>query len=110
MIKYLVIIACTTLSAIGGYFLKKASSSATGVIKLMTDLNLYLGATIYLVATVFTIWLIQITEYSIAVPLQSLTYVWSLFVAHWFLGEKITKKRIIGIILIVAGVLIMATA
>ncbi len=108
--RYLLIVCMTLLSAFGGYYLKKASGVTKNFWKLLMNKYLWLGGMMYVVSTVFMIWLLQVTEYSVAVPLGSMTYVWSLFIAKYLLGETITKRRIAGICCIVAGVVIMATA
>ncbi len=108
--RYLLIVCMTLLSAFGGYYLKKASGVTKNFWKLLMNKYLWLGGMMYVVSTVFMIWLLQVTEYSVAVPLGSMTYVWSLFIAKYLLGETITKRRIAGICCIVAGVVIMAPA
>jgi len=108
--KYLLIVAMTTLSAFGGYFLKKASGTTKNFWKLLKNKGLWIGGSLYIVSTVFMIWLLQVVEYSVAVPLGSMTYVWSLFIAKFMLGEKIPKRRIVGICFIVAGVVTIAIA
>ncbi|HPS75676.1 MAG TPA: EamA family transporter [Oscillospiraceae bacterium] len=107
---YLLIVCMTLLSAFGGYFLKKASGATKNFWKLMINKNLWIGGGMYVTSTVFMIWLLQMTEYSVAVPLGSMTYVWSIFIAKHLLGETITKRRVAGICCIVGGVLLMATA
>lgn len=41
-------------------------------------------------------------------PLTSITYIWTLVISYKFLKEKITFKKIIGIILIIVGAIIIA--
>jgi len=107
VMKYLAVIGATLLSAFGGYYLKIASNNK-GIWNLIKCKYLWIGGFLYVASTGFTIYLLQIVEYSIAVPLGSLTYVWSFFIAKHMLGENITKKRIIGMICIVIGVIIIA--
>ncbi len=108
--KYLLILGMTVLSAFGGYFLKKASGSTKNFWKLLLNKDLWIGGILYVTSTVFTIMLLQIVEYSVAVPLGSMTYVWSLFIAKFMLDEKIPPRRIAGVCLIVAGVVMTAIA
>jgi drug/metabolite transporter (DMT)-like permease len=108
--KYLLILGMTVLSAFGGYFLKKASGTTKNFWKLLRNKDLWIGGTLYVVSTAFTIWLLQLVEYSVAVPLGSMTYVWSIFIAKYMLGESIPKRRVAGICLIVTGVVIIAMA
>lgn len=108
--KYLLIVCMTLLSAFGGYFLKKASDITTNFWKLLINKYFWLGGMMYVVSTVFMIWLLQMVEYSVAVPLGSMTYVWSIFIAKYMLNEKITKRRVAGLCMIVFGVVLIATA
>jgi drug/metabolite transporter (DMT)-like permease len=108
--KYLLILGMTVLSAFGGYFLKKASGTTKNFWKLLRNKDLWIGGTLYVVSTAFTIWLLQLVEYSVAVPLGSMTYVWSLILAKYLLNEKITKRRVVGLCLIVAGVFMISIA
>jgi len=38
----------------------------------------------------------------------ALTYIWTLIIAHRFLGEAVTRQKIVGIILILLGVGLIA--
>lgn len=93
-----------------GYYLKKASGTTKNFFKLLINKYLWIGGMMYVVSTVFMIWLLQMVEYSVAVPLGSMTYVWSIFIAKYMLDEKITKRRVGGLCLIVFGVVLIATA
>ncbi len=106
--KYLCVLGATVLSAFGGYYLKKASGAGRNLWKLLLNKYLWIGGILYIISSAFTIMLLQVVDYAVALPLGSLTYVWSLFIAHKLLGEKITKRRVAGICCIVSGVLMIA--
>jgi drug/metabolite transporter (DMT)-like permease len=108
--KYLLILGMTGLTAFGGYFLKKASGTSKNFWKLLHNKNLWIGGLLYVTSTAFMIRLLQVVEYSVAVPLGSMTYVWSLILAKYLLNEKITKRRVVGLCLIVAGVFMISIA
>lgn len=107
MTPYLLALIMTFISSFGGYFLKKASN-AHGVKALLGCKFLWLGGLFYVLSSIFNIWLLRIVDYSVAVPLGAMTYVWSFFIAKKLLGEKITRRRVLGIVLIISGVILIA--
>jgi len=103
MIKYLVILlAMTFLGAIGSIYLKKASSG-DGIMEIIKNPSLYIGGFLYFASTVLNIWILKYLDYSVALPLTSLTYIWTMMLSAKMLREKITKKKVIGLVLILAG-------
>lgn len=108
--KYILIICMTVPTAFGGFFLKRASGTTKNFWKLLHNKDLWIGGILYVSATVFMIWLLQMVDYSVAVPLGSLTYVWSQLVAKYMLHETITKRRVAGLCMILAGVVMLAAA
>ena len=62
----------------------------------------------YVISACINIYLLQLVPYAVAMPLGSLTYVWTMFVSNRLLGEAITKKKIIGMLVIFAGVVCVA--
>jgi len=101
------------LGAMGQLFLKLASSGAGNrdffnfYMSLAKNVNLWLGFSCYGLS--FLIWLKVLSRYdlSFARPLVGLGYVIAALLAWWFLGEKITIIRWLGIFLIVSGVVIV---
>lgn len=47
-------------------------------------------------------------DYSVLYPMSAVTYIWSLLLSKWLLHERITKKKLLGIFCICAGVLLVA--
>lgn len=102
----LVILLMTVLGAVAGLFLKRASGS-NGIVAMLFNINLYIGGSLYLVAALLNIYVLRFMEYSVVLPLTSITYIWTMVVSYLFLKEKITKKKIAGVCLIVVGAIVL---
>ena len=92
----------TLSGAVGSLFLKKASEE-NGIMEMIKNKNIYIGAGFYLISAVLNIYILQFLEYSVVLPLTSMTYIWTMMLAYFVLKEKITEKKIWGIILILIG-------
>lgn len=92
----------TMLGAVASLFLKKASSSK-GVLGFIQNINLYVGGVLYFLSAVLNIHVLRYLDYSVVLPLTSFTYVWTMFLSYFILKEKITSRKIIGVVLILAG-------
>ena len=103
----LMIVIMTMIGSLASLFLKKASSSI-GIFQMMKNINLYIGAGLYLVASCLNILLLRYLDYSVVLPLTSLTYVWTLIISAWVLKEKISIKSICGVGMIFIGAIFIA--
>lgn len=103
MILYFVsLLIMTMLGAAASLFLKKASG-CNKVATMLKDVNFYIGSFLYLVSAVLNIWLLRYLDYSVVLPLTSLTYVWTMVLSYLILNERITRKKIGGVVLILIG-------
>lgn len=91
------------------FFLKKSTAGGLAIWKIVSNSYFYLGGTLYVFSALLNFYLLRKLPYSIVVPLGSLTYIWTLGIAHWFLGENITKRKLLGILLILIGVMLVAS-
>lgn len=107
MIYYIALVVMTFVAALASIFLKKASGSE-GIIGMLKNINLYLGGMLYVLAAVVNIFILRYLDYSVVLPLTSITYIWTMILSYFTLKEKISKKKIIGVGLIVIGALILA--
>ena len=98
MIYFGELLVMTLLGSVASLFLKRASGEA-GIIAMLKNINLYVGGFLYLLSAVILKWL----DYSVVLPLTSLTYIWTMILAYLILKEKITKRKIAGVILILIG-------
>lgn len=97
----------TLAGALGAFFFKKSTDKMKGVFSLLHIPSFYLGGGLYALGALINIILLRFMEYTLLYPMSSIAYVWSLFLANRFMGEKITQKKIIGVTMICIGVLFL---
>ena len=107
VIYYIVLLIMTMFGSVASLFLKKASGS-NGLINMLKNINLYIGGFLYVSSGVLNIWLLKILDYSVILPLTSLTYIWTMFLSYFILKEKITVKKIVGVCLILIGAIMIS--
>lgn len=107
MIYYGILLIMTLMGSFASLFLKKASAAGS-IIKLLKDRNIYIGGLLYLIAALLNIYILKYLDYSVVLPLTAVTYIWTLIISHKLLNEKISKKKICGVCLIVLGVIFIA--
>lgn len=90
------------MGSLASLFLKRASGS-NGIVELLKNINLYLGGCLYLGAAIINIIVLRYLDYSVVLPLTSITYIWTMAVSYLILKEKVTAKKIAGVCLIVIG-------
>lgn len=95
------------LASVASFFLKKSTDNGLNLKTLLVNPYLYLGGGLYVLSAIFNLYLLKQLPYSIVVPLGSLTYIWTLVIAHKYLGETISKQKLIGVISILAGVIFL---
>lgn len=95
------------MGAVASLFLKKATSSIR-FSALFFNYKLYLGGILYLISAILNIIVLRSLDYSIVVPLTSLTYVWTMLLSRYFLNEEISRKKVIGIICIIIGIVFIS--
>ena len=116
MLPYSFIFFMTIMGAVASLFLKKASGSLKGrtftesVFNLLKTPSLYAGGILYLLASVLNIYVLRILDYSSVLPLSAFTYVWTMFLARLQFGEKLTKRKMAGVFLVVLGAALVSGA
>lgn len=106
MTNYVFLLIMTIMGAFAGLFLKKASSS-DGLKSLIINLNLYFGGVLYFISALVNIYLLKFLEYSVVLPLTSITYIWTMIISYFILNENITFRKIVGIVFILVGAIIL---
>ncbi len=107
MIKYyLILIIMTFMGSIASLFLKKASS-AGNFISMLKNINLYIGGILYVISALLNIYLLKYLDYSIVLPMTSITYIWTLIISAKILKEKITLNKVLGVTSVIIGVIIL---
>ena len=107
VIYYIVLLVMTMFGSVASLFLKKASG-LNSLIDMLKNINLYIGGFLYVSSAVLNIWLLKILDYSVILPLTSLTYIWTMVLSYFILKEKITVKKIAGVCLILVGAIIIS--
>lgn len=107
MIYICVLLVMTAMGAIASLFLKKASGSSN-LLQMIGNVNLYVGGGLYLGSAILNIWILRYLDYSVVLPLTSLTYVWTMVLSYTILREKITKKKILGVGVILIGAILVS--
>lgn len=109
---WIIVISSILLGAFGQVFLKQAveSVSTNGFdfyFQLAKNIWLYAGAVAYGLS--FLLWLTALRTFdlSFARPLTSIGYVVTYIAAIAFLGEPFILRRLLGIIIITAGVILL---
>ena len=98
----MVLVACV-IGASGAVLLKKEASNVS-FRKLHITPLMILGVFFYGVSTIMFILALRGSQLSILYPLVSTTYAWIAVFSAFFLNEKMTKLKIMGISLIFIGV------
>lgn len=104
---YLILILLTILGAFGGYFLKKATMNIVSFVDVIFTPWIYVGGLLYVMGAIMNIYVLKYLPYTVVLPMTSITYIWTMFISHAFFQEKITKKKQIGIILIICGAFLL---
>ena len=102
----LLLLVMTWMGTFASVFFKKASGSS-GIKGLITNKYLWIGGLIYVGAAVMNIFVLRYLDYSVVLPLTSITYIWTMLVSFLFLKEHISVKQIIGVSMIVVGAVLI---
>lgn len=105
MSKYIYIllfILSILISAISQILLKKGSSQKNIYINKFT----IFGYTIMIFATFLTLIAYKNVDLSLSQVLQALSFVFVIILSKIFLKEKIDKRKIVGIITIIIGIIV----
>lgn len=107
MIDYILIILMTLLGSIASLFLKRSTGGGS-ILSIIKNYNFYLGGILYFLSALINIIVLKNMEYSIVLPLTSITYIWTMFISYLVLKENISLKKIAGIVLIVVGAIVIS--
>ena len=106
--NYFLIVIMTLLSAFAGFCLKTAMLQSEKIILLLRNKYLYFGCSLYFIGALLNISLLQRMEYSLLLPFGGITYIWTLILSNKLLGEKIKRKKIIGVGFICLGIVFLS--
>lgn len=103
------LIIMTVMGSVASLFLKYASDSSDGMM-ILRNRNLYIGGGLYFCSALLNIWILKYLDYSVVLPLTSLTYLWTMFLSYHFLKETITKRKLLGVMFILIGAVLVSMA
>lgn len=75
---------------------------------MLLNVHLYIGGILYLAAAAVNILALRYLDYSVVLPVSSITYIWTMLLSYIILKETITKKKVLGVLCIVAGAVCVA--
>ena len=107
MNSYIILVISVIISTCSQILLKKASNiEYSSKIKEYLNWRVIVGYGMMVISTILTIIAFKGMDYKNGPIIESLGYIFMMFLSRWFLNEKITKKKIIGNSLILLGILI----
>lgn len=107
MICFFMVLSMTFMGSAASVFFKRASGS-DGFVKMLLNVNLYIGGILYLAAAAVNILVLRVLDYSVVLPVSSITYIWTMLLSYMILKETITKKKVLGVLCIVLGAVCVA--
>lgn len=105
-----ILLVTTVSGSLGALSLKHGMNKIDTLSAKAVAKNIWvvLGTVLYIVSAVMNIVLFKYLDYSIAFPMTSLTYAWTVIISYFIFKEKITIKKVLAIALIIIGVIMMA--
>lgn len=101
--KYILFLLCSTfLGALGQFFFKGAFDNAG----LFAEL-LIIGLVSYVFSTVFYFYVLSRTHLSWAYSIGGLSYIFTVILARFALGESVPLLRWVGVLIITVGVVLI---
>lgn len=114
LVQFAVINLGAMIGAAGGVFLKRLSNNLdhqSSLIELAYEAlkspNLWFGGLCYLFPIFLWTYLLKYMDLTKLQPQLSLVYVYTIILAMFFLGETPSLLRLLGIVLIIAGVVVV---
>ena len=102
------VLAMTLIGAMGAFFLKAGMDRVDSLISLFREPRIWLGGGCYVAGALCNVLLLRFLDYSVVYPMTAITYVWSMALSAAFLGERVTKQKLIGVTAILAGVILLS--
>ena len=87
----------------GGFYLPE-QSIFENVFRILFNGWVLSGFVVYAIATGFFMWLISKFDISLIIPITSVAFIYSLLAGYFIFDEQISLVRVLGVLLIIAGV------
>lgn len=99
------VILCTIIGSFGALLLKiGANKVSLNLRRLIKNYALIGGLLLYGFSTIIFIIALKHGELSVLYPFVAMVYVWIIILSKVFLKERLNLAKIVGIVLIIAGV------
>lgn len=102
------VIFMTLFGSLGAVCLKKTDLANGGrMVSLLKDKWTYIAGVFYIGCIILNIYVLRRLDYSIVLPLTSLTYVWTIVLSKLIFNETISLFKLLAIVLIVSGTVLV---
>jgi drug/metabolite transporter (DMT)-like permease len=98
------VLTASVFGSFAAVFLKFGAAKIDGSLLSFANRSVIVGVSLYLASSVFYALGIKGGQLSVLYPMVSLGYIWTLLWARIFFNEPMTRQKITGLILILAGV------
>lgn len=104
----LLVLFASFVGSFGAVFLKWGAGRISRNPKtFLFNWRLAAGVALYLISTVFYLMALRHGELSLLFPMVSLGYVWTLLWSRLFFGEPFNRRKLAGLALIFAGLVVL---
>ena len=104
----ILVLFCALIGATGQILFKLASKDVTtNPLDWLKNWKFVLGAGLYALSAVLFVWSLKNGDLSILYPIIATSYIWVIIFSIGFLGESFPLFKWIGIMLILAGIVIV---
>ncbi|MBZ5579645.1 MAG: EamA family transporter [Acidobacteriia bacterium] len=100
----LLVLVASFIGSFGAVFLKMGAAHLKKGFWHILNVQLALGAGLFLLSSVFFVLGIRHGELSVLYPMVSLGYVWTLVWSRLFFNEPLTRQKFVGLGLVLVGV------
>jgi drug/metabolite transporter (DMT)-like permease len=106
-IPFVLVLLASFCGAFALFLIKKGLIDIKVFSTKIFNIKILMGVSFYGLSIIIVLVAMKYLEYTIVIPLTSLTYVFSMFISHKYLGEKISIVNIIGIFIIFIASIIL---
>jgi multidrug transporter EmrE-like cation transporter len=107
-VSVLLVVAATVVGSLGAVFLKLGAARIDKSLMSFANSRLLMGVALYLGSSVFYGLSIKgSAQLSVVYPFVSLGNVWALIWSKWLFNEPLTREKLTGLALILAGVVLV---
>ena len=104
----LLVVLASVIGSFGAVFLKfGAMNLELTVMGMIRNWKLAVGIVLYLLGTVFFMAAIKNGELTVLYPMVSIGYIWTMVWSRIIFKEPITKYKIMGLGMIIAGIVVL---